>query len=96
MHPAHIVISALNAICGAIVLEMVLHGKDALTASIAPFAVVGGYLGNLIAIAIAGVLLILLVVRAPAGRARVTFERQWLGLFNGAFVVAFWSWVFLA
>ena len=87
MHPVHVVVSVFNLICGAIVLFMVLLGKDSMAAQAAPFAVVGGYFGNLIAISVAGVLVILLLARIPTHQARATFEKQWLGLFNGAFVV---------
>jgi hypothetical protein len=60
------------------------------------FFVVGGYFANVLAVSVsvAVVIGILLVVRTVKGEVRPFLNKHWLGLFNGLFVIAFWTVLF--
>jgi hypothetical protein len=91
MHPAHVAVSVVNLICGAaaVLLFVLTPGRDLHT--LFAFAVVGGYIANTLAVGITAVLIIVLLIRAARGQGRSFVAKQWLGLFNGSFVVAFWG-----
>jgi len=86
MHPFHIFVSIANlAAAAAFFLLMCLPNGEHV--GLASFAVGGGYFFNAIAVAVSIVMLISLVWFAYKGKGRTFIRRQWLGVFNGAFVV---------
>jgi uncharacterized membrane protein len=95
MHPAHVAVSMVNLICGFAALLLLFFTNGTPLHTLASFAVVVGYVANLLAVAIALVLLVVLAVRFVNGQAQALLKSQWLGLFNGTFVVAFWGAVLL-
>ncbi len=87
MHPFHIFISAFNLLCAAALAAFAWTDIAALGA----FAVIGGYLANLLAALTSLVVAIWYLVSLAKGNGRKIVAGHWLGLFNGAFVVAFWT-----
>ena len=91
MHPVHIAVSILNLVCGAAAVLLFVLPKETTLHTLAAFAVVGGYFANILAVAITLALVIVLAVRTARGQGRAYLSKQWLGLFNGSFVVIFWG-----
>ena len=94
MNRFHLVVSAVNIVAGlsfALLLWVRPEGEHPVWAS---FSVVGGYIANVFAVLVAVVVGILLVVRTLKGEARPFLKRHWLGLFNGLFVLLFWTALF--
>lgn len=79
-----------NLACGVAALFL-LASSPGPRPALATFAVFGGYWANLLAVLVTLVLAAMLAVRAAGGGARPLFARHWLGVFNGACVVFFWS-----
>jgi hypothetical protein len=86
MNPYHIFISIINILCGVAAIV----GWKYEFRGLLPLAVYVGYFANLIAVAVAFVLLVLLLVRVPSGKARSLLSDSWLGILNGFVVVVAW------
>lgn len=90
MHPVHIVVSVVNAICGVAFILLLVLSDGSLLHTLAAFAVVFGYFANLLAVIITLALLIVLGIRAAQGQGKAYLSHQWLGFLNGSLVSAFW------
>jgi hypothetical protein len=94
MKPLHIGVAAFNLLCLLALVSAFILATDTLREGLASFAVVGGYVANLLALLVSAVLLILLVTRAFSGRAFSTFREHWLGVTNGVVVLLAWALFF--
>ena len=91
MRKAHVVISIANLV----VLAAFIIGTTMDLPNLFMFGVIGGYFANVVAIVVAFLLVLIVAIRVPSGTALNTFRRQWLGIANGAAVVAIWSIYFV-
>ena len=92
MHPFHISISVINLLCGlavALAYTTNFHREDLLG-----FGIFVGYFANLLAVVISIVLFVILIVRYIKGQGKPFIARNWLGIFNGVFVLLFWPVAF--
>jgi hypothetical protein len=90
MNPWHVTLSVLNLLClASAIIGITAHIPTALA-----FGVFVGYFVNLLAVAVAIGVVILLAVRARSDRWRRLFESSWLGLVNGAVVLLAWLGLF--
>jgi hypothetical protein len=87
MSIVHVLVSVANLVMLAAFIIGLNKGPPNLLA----LGVIGGYFANAVALGIAFVLVIVLAVRVPARTATQTFQRQWLGLANGAVVILAWA-----
>ena len=92
MRPFHAYISAVNLVCGVSFIALFLTDGDAKFREILSFiSVIGGPVANFIAVIISLVLLVRYSIQARQGNGKKLIEHEWLGLFNGAFVVFCWA-----
>jgi hypothetical protein len=94
MHRFHIAVSVVNIVAGLSFALLLWARPENEHPVWAGFSVVGGYFANVLAVSVAVVIGILLVVRTVKGEVRPFLNKHWLGLFNGLFVIAFWTVLF--
>ena len=59
------------------------------------FGIFFGYFANLFAVVVSLFLVVLLIARIPAGKAKKLFYTSWLGFLNGGFVILAWTIFFI-
>lgn len=95
MHPFHIFISIWNLICGfALILLFAFGEYTEFTEWLAAISIAPGYFANLLAVFISLVLCVFGLIHLAKGSVKAFVQTNWLGLFNGAFVVLFWASLF--
>ena len=87
MNPYHVFVSVINILCGVATIV----GWKYEIRGLLPLAVYVGYFANLIAVAVAFVLIVLLLARVPSGKARSLLSSSWLGFLNGFVVAVAWA-----
>ena len=58
------------------------------------FGIFFGYFANIFAVVISIIVFSILIVRHFKGQGKLFFDCNWLGIFNGVFVIVFWIAVF--
>ena len=91
MHPLHIFISIWNLICGFAFALLFTNWLEDSSGWLYIISVVGGYFANISAIFTSLVLCVFGLIHLVKGSAKTFIKTNWLGLFNGAFVVLFWA-----
>ena len=89
MHPFHKFISVLNLTFGAGALISYFVAKDILE-KVLTVSIIGGYIGNVFAVLISIILTVLLAYNFSRNNQKAFIKSNWLGLFNGFFVIVFW------
>ena len=87
MHPWHLIVSVVNILCG-ISAYLGIYVFEEYLGQIGGIMVIFGYFANLIALIISFVLIIVLTARAFKHKHRPFFSNNWLGIFNGLFVIS--------
>ena len=87
MNTLHIAITLANFTT----VVAAIYGFVARRPNVLAFGVVGGYLANAVALIVAIGVVAIIVAKLSSGSARGFIRRQWLGLANGAAVVASWA-----
>ena len=90
MQPWHLIVSVVNILCG-ITAYLGIYVFEEYLGQIGEIMVIFGYFANLIALIISFVLIIVLTARALKHKHRPFFSNNWLGIFNGLFVILFHS-----
>ena len=91
MSPLHIFISIWNLICGfAFILLISTSGNTAFREAIS-LIVVSGYFANILAVIVTFVLFVSYLIRLAKGSSEQFIKNEWLGFFNGMFVVFCWA-----
>lgn len=88
-HPFHIFIAIWNLSC-LFSLVLVFCFKSELVDYLAAYAFISGAIGNLVAVIVTLALAIRCVIRITFRKTAEITSEDWLGLFNGAFVIFFW------
>lgn len=94
MYKSHIFVSCFNLLCALTLLVLFFvippNGESYLLA----FALIGGYIGNVVALGVAVILLVLIACRAFTKKVQASISNHWLGLLNGFVVITFWGVIF--
>lgn len=83
----HVGIAAINLLC----LAAAIGGYLAKRGDVLGIGIAVGYLANAVAVVVSICLLLWLLSASPSGRAQSVLRRHWLGIANGAGVVAIWG-----
>ena len=98
VHPFHIVVSVVNLIAAAAAacsVALSSHLGATVREGLLAFGVVAGYLANLFAVLVGGVILSWVLLVAARGRSvRAIWSKHRLGVANAAVVVLFWTVLF--
>lgn len=93
MHPLHVGVGGVNlALAAALAWLAQFDPKDP-QADLAVPVIVGGYLANLLALAIAAFVLAMLPAKLAAGQGGAWFRRHGLAMLNGLVVLLAWQWM---
>jgi len=92
MRKFHIFISALNLTCAlSFILLFLTDGDSAFRMALAFISVIGGPIANLVAVTISLMILVRYFIHVEVGNAKQFIKHEWLGVFNGAFVLLCWG-----
>lgn len=95
MNPLYVGTSLFNFACLFLLVATFFVENADTKASLAAFAVVGGFIANLMALAITGLLVVRVVaaavLRQPYNKA---LRDNWLGIINGVVVLVAWALFF--
>ena len=92
MRKFHIFISALNLACVfSFILLFLTDGDSTFRSVLSLISVIGGPIANLVAVIISFIVLLRYLIRLSQGNAKQFIKHEWLGVFNGAFVLLCWG-----
>jgi hypothetical protein len=83
----HVGIAAINLLC----LAAAIGGYLANQGGVVGIGIAVGYFANEVAVVVSICLLLWLLSASHSGKAQLVLRRHWLGLANGAGVVAIWG-----
>jgi uncharacterized membrane protein YedE/YeeE len=86
----HFAIAVINLLC----LVAAIGGYLANQGGVVGIGMAFGYFANAVAVVVSICLLLWLLSASLSGRASLVLRRHWLGIANGAVVVAIWGIVF--
>ena len=88
MYPFHVFISIVNIIFGlAFFLDLIFPEIE----STSKYLLIGVWASSLFAIFTTFVIFILFAIRCITGGVKLLLKNHWLGMFNGFFVMVFWT-----
>jgi hypothetical protein len=91
MNRLHIGVAALNLCALAAMLSAFLIDSEYARERLVTFAVLGGYLGNFVAVLVFLAVSVAMLLWAANGRGRIVLRDHWLALANGALVLLAWG-----
>lgn len=92
MRKFHIFISALNLACVfSFTLLFLTDGDSTFRKVLSLISVIGGPSANLVAVIISFIVLVRYFIRLSQGNAKQFIKYEWLGVFNGVFVLLCWG-----
>ena len=92
MRKVHIFISALNLTCAfSFILLFLTEGNSTFRKVLSLISVIGGPIANLVAVIISLIVLVRYFIQLAQGDTQQFIKYEWLGVFNGAFVLFCWG-----